>query len=267
MSYSRVERPTGGSARSMRARGINCGASRRPPARLVCPHPSRSTASSTSPSPQAGTSMHAASRTASTRSTKPRRSYPRPGPSSSSSSSDRGAAPGEPVLDHAARAKASVRGCRSTEDTMTEATSRRAVLLAATGLGAVGLATPAGAEQKGAASKAMEVVPWPATDAVSEFKLSIPASALDGLKSRLAMTRWPNKETVGDWSQGVPLEKMKALADYWRTTYDMGRLEQRLNAVPQFRTQIDGLGIHFLHVKSKHSNALPIIMTHGWPGS
>jgi hypothetical protein len=81
------------------------------------------------------------------------------------------------------------------------------------------------------------------------------------------MTRWPNKETVGDWSQGVPLEKMKALADYWRTTYDMRRLEQRLNAVPQFRTQIDGLGIHFLHVKSKHSNALPIIMTHGWPGS
>src|SRR5260370_2164624 len=81
------------------------------------------------------------------------------------------------------------------------------------------------------------------------------------------MTRWPNKETVGDWSQGVPLQKMKALADYWRTTYDMRRLERRLNAVPQFRTQIDGLGIHFLHVKSKHSNALPIIMTHGWPGS
>src|SRR4029077_5363562 len=81
------------------------------------------------------------------------------------------------------------------------------------------------------------------------------------------MTRWPNKETVGDWSQGVPLEKMKALADYWRTKYDMRRLEKRLNAVPQFRTQIDGLGIHFLHVKSKHSNALPMIMTHGWPGS
>jgi hypothetical protein len=150
---------------------------------------------------------------------------------------------------------------------MTETTSRRSVLLAATGLGAVGLATAAGAEQKGAASKATEVVPPPATDAVSEFKLSIPAGALDGLKNRLAMTRWPNKETVGDWSQGVPLEKMKALADYWRTTYDMRRLEKRLNAVPQFRTQIDGLGIHFLHVESKHSNALPIIMTHGWPGS
>jgi len=150
---------------------------------------------------------------------------------------------------------------------MTEATSRRGVLLAAAGLGAVGLATAACSEQKGAASKATEIVLPPATDAVSEFKLSIPAGALDGLKTRLAMTRWPNKETVGDWSQGVPLEKMKALADYWRTTYDMRRLEQRLNAVPQFRTQIDGLGIHFLHVKSKHSNALPIIMTHGWPGS
>ena len=85
---------------------------------------------------------------------------------------------------------------------------------------------------KGATSKPTEIVLPPATDAVSEFKLSIPAGALDGLKTRLAMTRWPNKETVGDWSQGVPLEKMKALDDYWRTTYDMRRLEQRLNAVP-----------------------------------
>src|SRR5258705_333323 len=246
----------------MRERGINCGASRRPPARLVCPPPSRSTASSTSPSPQAGTSMHAASRTASTRSTKPRRSYPRPGLSSCSSSSDQGSAPGQLALDDAARAKASVRGWQSTEDTMTETISRRGVLLAAAGLGAVGLATAACSEQKGAASKATEIVLPPATDAVSEFKLSIPAGALDGLKTRLAMTRWPNKETVGDWSQGVPLEKMKALADYWGTTYDMRRLEQRLNAVRQFRTQIDGLGIHFLQMKSKHSNAHPIVMLH-----
>jgi pimeloyl-ACP methyl ester carboxylesterase len=110
------------------------------------------------------------------------------------------------------------------------------------------------------------VVP-PATDAVAVFKLSIPAGAIDDLKTRLAMTRWPEKETVGDWSQGVPLEKMTALADYWRSTYDMHRLEQRLNAFPQFRTQIDGLGIHFLHLQSKHPNALPIIITHGWPGS
>ena len=149
---------------------------------------------------------------------------------------------------------------------MTETTSRRAVLLAAAGLGAVGLAA-ACSEEKRAASKATEITLPPGGDAVSEFKLSIPAGALDGLRTALAMTRWPSKETVGDWSQGVPLEKMKALADYWRTTYDMRRLERRLNAVPQFRTQIDGLGIHFLHLKSKHSNALPIIMTHGWPGS
>src|SRR5260370_3670651 len=250
----------------MRRRGTNCGASRRPPARLVCPPPSRSTASSTSPSPQAGTSMHAASRTASTRSTKPRRSYPRPGPSSCSSSSDQGSALGQSALDDAAGAKASARGWQSAEDTMTETTSRRAVLLAAAGLGAVGLAA-ACSEEKRAASKATEIALPPGADAVSEFKLSIPAGALDGLQTRLAMPRWPNKETVGDWSQGVPLEKMKALADYWRTTYDMRPLEQRLNAFPQFRTQIDGLGIHFLHVKSKHSNALPIIMTHGWPGS
>ena len=150
---------------------------------------------------------------------------------------------------------------------MTEATSRRVVLLAAAGLGAVGMAAAARSEQKGAASKATEIVLPPATDAVAEFKLSIPAGAIDDLKTRLAMTRWPDKETVGDWSQGVPLEKMKALADYWRSTYDMHRLEQRLNAFPQFRTQIDGLGIHFLHLRSKHPNALPIIITHGWPGS
>src|SRR5260370_2525674 len=210
--------------------------------------------------------MHAASRTASTRSTKPRRSYPRPGPSSSSSSSDQGPAEGEFAVEEAAGANASARGWQSAEDTMTETTSRRAVLRAAAGLGAVGLAA-ACSEEKRAASKATEIALPPAADAVSEFKLSIPAGALDGLQTGLAMTRWPNKETVGDWSQGVPLEKMKALADYWRTTYDMRRLEQRLNAVPQFRTQIDGLGIHFLHVKSKHSNALPIIMTHGGPRS
>src|SRR5260221_11057598 len=149
---------------------------------------------------------------------------------------------------------------------MAETLSRRAVLLAAAGLGAWGLAA-ACSEEKRAASKGTEIALPPGADAVSEFKLSIPAGALDGLQTRLAMTRWPSKETVGDWSQGVPLAKMKALAGYWRTTYDMRRLERRPNAVPQFRTLIDGLGIHFLHVKSKHSNALPIIVTHGWPGS
>jgi epoxide hydrolase len=148
-----------------------------------------------------------------------------------------------------------------------EATSRRGVLLAAAGLGAVGMAAAGYSELKGAAPKAARIVLPPATDAVADFKLSIPPGAIDDLKGRLVMTRRPNKETVGDWSQGVPLEKMKALADYWRSTYDVHRLEKRLNAFPQFRTQIDGLGIHFLHVRSKHPEARPIIMTHGWPGS
>jgi len=150
---------------------------------------------------------------------------------------------------------------------MSESTSRRDLLFTAAGLGVAGLVTAACSEQKGSGSKAADIVLPLATDAVSEFKLSIPAGALDDLKSRLATTRWPSKETVGDWSQGVPLEKMKAFAEYWRTTYDMRRLEQRLNAFPQYRTQLDGLGVHFLHVKSKHANALPMIMTHGWPGS
>jgi hypothetical protein len=88
---------------------------------------------------------------------------------------------------------------------MTEATSRRGVLLAAAGLGEVGMAAAAWSEQKGAASKATEIVLPPATDAVADFKLTIPAGAIDDLKTRLAMTRWPDKETVGDWSQGVPL--------------------------------------------------------------
>jgi pimeloyl-ACP methyl ester carboxylesterase len=148
-----------------------------------------------------------------------------------------------------------------------ETISRRGVLLAAAGLGAVGMVAAACSDQKGATSKATQIVLPPATDAVADFKLSIPAGAIDDLNTRLAMTRWPDKETVGDWSEGVPLEKMKALADYWRSAYHMHRLEQRLNGFPQFRTQIDGLGIHFLHVKSKHPNAMPMIMTHGWPGS
>jgi len=149
---------------------------------------------------------------------------------------------------------------------MTEATSRRGVLLAAARLGAVGLAT-AFSDPRKAEAKTTEIMVPPASEAVAQFRLAVPAGALDDLRARLAATRWPEKETVGDWSQGVPLAKMKALADYWRSGYDMSRLERRLNAVAQYRTQIDGLGIHFLHVRSKHPKALPIILTHGWPGS
>src|SRR3984957_9862686 len=106
-----------------------------------------------------------------------------------------------------------------------------------------------------------------ATKIVTQFKIQVPQSVLDDLKNRLANTRWPNKEPVGDWSQGVPLSKAQALAEYWRTQYNWRRVENELNGLPQFRTQIDGLGIHFIHVRSKHENALPMILTHGWPGS
>ena len=107
----------------------------------------------------------------------------------------------------------------------------------------------------------------PAGSAVTPFTVAVPQADLDDLKRRLGMTRWPDRETVGDWSQGVPLARMRGLADYWRDGYDWRRAEARLNAFPQFRTEIDGLGIHFLHVRSKHANALPIVLTHGWPGS
>ena len=106
-----------------------------------------------------------------------------------------------------------------------------------------------------------------ATEGVEPFKVSVPQSAIDDLKRRLASTRWPEQETVADWSQGVPLEKAKALIAYWRDKYDLRRFEARINAFPQYRTRIDGLGIHFIHVRSPHPNALPIVLTHGWPGS
>jgi pimeloyl-ACP methyl ester carboxylesterase len=147
-----------------------------------------------------------------------------------------------------------------------ESTSRRGVLLAAAGLGAAGLGM-ALADPREAEAKATEITVPPASEAVAEFRLAIPAAALEDLRARLAATRWPEQETVGDWSEGVPLAKIKALTDYWRSGYDMRRLERRLNAVPQYRTQIDGLGIHFLQVRSNHPKALPIILTHGWPGS
>jgi epoxide hydrolase len=107
----------------------------------------------------------------------------------------------------------------------------------------------------------------PATKAVTPFEVHVPEAALDDLKRRLANTRWPNKEPVADWSQGVPLAKARALVEYWRTRYDWRRVERSLNALPQFRTQLDGLGVHFVHVRSKYPDALPIVITHGWPGS
>jgi pimeloyl-ACP methyl ester carboxylesterase len=103
--------------------------------------------------------------------------------------------------------------------------------------------------------------------AIEPFHLGIPDSDLANLFRRLDATRWPEKETVDDWSQGVPLTKIQALCAYWRTEYDWRRCEAMLNGFGQYRTEIDGLGVHFLHVRSPQADALPLLMTHGWPGS
>ena len=102
---------------------------------------------------------------------------------------------------------------------------------------------------------------------VRPFRVDVPQEAIDDLRRRIEATRWPSKELVEDRSQGVQLATMRELARYWTTEYDWRTCEARLNAVPQFMTEIDGLDIHFIHVRSKHENALPLIMTHGWPGS
>src|SRR2546423_5954749 len=106
-----------------------------------------------------------------------------------------------------------------------------------------------------------------AGNSIRPFTVQIPKDALDDLRRRLAATRWPTRELVGDRSQGVQLATIQALCRYWATEYDGRRVESRLNALPQFTTEIDGVDIHFVHVKSEHQNALPLIMTHGWPGS
>ena len=103
--------------------------------------------------------------------------------------------------------------------------------------------------------------------AIRPFQVDIPAEAFNDLRERLTATRWPTKELVDDPTQGVQLATLEAIADYWANEYDFGRLEARLNELPQFTTEIDGVDIHFIHVKSEHENALPIIITHGWPGS
>jgi len=104
-------------------------------------------------------------------------------------------------------------------------------------------------------------------NAIRPFRLAVPQSDLDDLAQRLDMIRWPERETVADWSQGVPLTALKALISYWRNNYDWRACEARLNGFDQFVTEIDGLDIHFLHVRSRHENARPLILTHGWPGS
>ena len=105
------------------------------------------------------------------------------------------------------------------------------------------------------------------SDAIREFHVNVPESELAELRRRINATRWPDRETVSDATQGVQLATTQALARYWATEYDWRKCEARLNALPQFMTEIDGLDIHFIHVRSKHPNALPVIVTHGWPGS
>jgi pimeloyl-ACP methyl ester carboxylesterase len=105
------------------------------------------------------------------------------------------------------------------------------------------------------------------TSDIRPFKVDIPDEALDDLRRRVAATNWPDKETVADQSQGVPLAMIQQLARYWMTDYDWRTCEGRLNALPQFITELDGLDIHFLHVRSQHEDALPLIINHGWPGS
>jgi pimeloyl-ACP methyl ester carboxylesterase len=107
----------------------------------------------------------------------------------------------------------------------------------------------------------------PDKDAIHPFQVSFPDAELTELRRRVKATRWPERETVTDQSQGVQLATVQALARYWATEYDWRKVEARLNALPNFITQIDGLGIHFIHVRSKHEDALPLIVTHGWPGS
>ena len=107
----------------------------------------------------------------------------------------------------------------------------------------------------------------PGAAAIRPFTVKFPKSQIDDLRARIAATRLPEKEPVADLSQGVQLATMEALVRYWRTEYDFGRVEARLNALPQFITEIDGLDIHFIHVRSAHENALPAILIHGWPGS
>jgi len=103
--------------------------------------------------------------------------------------------------------------------------------------------------------------------AIRPFHIEFPAQQIADLRRRIAATRWPSKELVDDRSQGVQLAAAQALAHYWLDEYDFGRIEERLNELPQFVTHIDGVDIHFIHVRSEHENALPLIMTHGWPGS
>lgn len=146
--------------------------------------------------------------------------------------------------------------------------SRRTVLRAA-GVATLA-ATPAAAllgAPPAAASTGFGPSLPPATAQVEPFRFYASEQALCNLEMRLARTRWPEQSTVDGWAQGVPLARARAVAEYWADGYDWRAFESRINALPQYRTLIDGLGIHFLHIRSPHPGALPVLLTHGWPGS
>jgi pimeloyl-ACP methyl ester carboxylesterase len=117
--------------------------------------------------------------------------------------------------------------------------------------------TPASATQRGSEQ----------ADAIRPLQVNVPEPDLTDLRKRINATKWPERETVTDATQGVQLATIQALAQYWRTDYDWRKCESKLQSLPNFLTEIDGLDIHFIHVRSKHENALPLIVTHGWPGS
>ncbi|WP_327049112.1 epoxide hydrolase [Microbispora sp. NBC_01189] len=133
------------------------------------------------------------------------------------------------------------------------------------------LATTAAAALAATTSTAFGSAPQPTAgpkgNAIRPFRINVPTKDLVDLRRRIAETRWPARETVTDQSQGVKLAKLQNLVHYWGTDYDWRKVESKLNALPQFMTEIDGIDIQFAHVRSRHPNALPLIMTHGWPGS
>ena len=119
----------------------------------------------------------------------------------------------------------------------------------------------------GAASLLPSQLASAADDAIRPFRINVPEADIVDLRRRIAATRWPDRETVNDRSQGVQLAKFQELVRYWGTDYDWRKAETKLNALPQFVTTIDDVDIHFIHVRSQHPNALPVIVSHGWPGS
>jgi hypothetical protein len=145
--------------------------------------------------------------------------------------------------------------------------TRRSLLARAAATGAVSLLPISFVAARAQSKKGGPPLGMTKADAILPFRVNVRGEDLANLRRHLTAARWPTKELVEDRSQGVQLATLRALARYWSTEYDWRKCEARLNALPQFTTVIDGVKIHFIHVKSRHENALPLIMTHGWPGS